>query len=296
MANQTNNYAAKYADQLEQAYLRSSVIAGKTNTEYEFTGVNTIHIYSAVTQPLGNYARTGTWRYGGEPNELLTDVQDLVLSQDKAFSMSIDKGNYKDTNLVLRTGRVVKQQIGEQVTPFFDKYALNKWGTDATVLTVASPTKANVVDMFVDARKNFVNNNIQMSDSCYAYIPATTYAYLLQNPEFISVEKLGEKHLSNGVVGKVANWTLVEVPDSYLPNGVFALFTHKDKVLAPTKIAELKTYNDVPGLSGALIEGRYYGDAFVLKTLVNSTTYNSNAKAGSGTFQTIGVLAAKASS
>ena len=295
MANASTNYAEKYADQLEQAFLRSSVIAGKTNTEYEFTGVKTIHIYSAVTQPLTNYTRSGVWRYG-DPQELLTDVQDLVLSQDKSFSMTIDKGNYKDANLVLRTGRVVKQQIGEQVTPFFDKYALNKWATDAAVLTSASPTKANVVDMFVDARKNFVNNNIPMTDSCYAYIPATTYAYLLQNPEFISVEKLGEKHLSNGVVGKVANWTLVEVPDSYLPNGVFALFTHKSKVLAPSKIAELKTYNDVPGISGALIEGRYYGDAFVMKTLVNSTTYASNAKAGSGTFQTIGVLAAKASS
>lgn len=295
MANASTNYADKYADQLEQAFLRSSVIAGKVNTEYEFTGVKTIHIYSAVTQPLTNYTRSGVWRYG-DPQELLTDVQDLVLSQDKSFSMTIDKGNYKDANLVLRTGRVVKQQIGEQVTPFFDKYALNKWATDAAVLTSASPTKANVVDMFVDARKNFVNNNIPMTDSCYAYIPATTYAFLLQNPEFISVEKLGEKHLSNGVVGKVANWTLVEVPDSYLPNGVFALFTHKSKVLAPSKIAELKTYNDVPGLSGSLIEGRYYGDAFVMKTLVNSTTYNSNAKAGSGTFQTIGVLAAKASS
>lgn len=295
MANASTNYADKYADQLEQAFLRSSVIAGKVNTEYEFTGVKTIHIYSAVTQPLTNYTRSGVWRYG-DPQELLTDVQDLVLSQDKSFSMTIDKGNYKDANLVLRTGRVVKQQIGEQVTPFFDKYALNKWATDAAVLTSASPTKANVVDMFVDARKNFVNNNIPMTDSCYAYIPATTYAYLLQNPEFISVEKLGEKHLSNGVVGKVANWTLVEVPDSYLPNGVFALFTHKSKVLAPSKIAELKTYNDVPGLSGSLIEGRYYGDAFVMKTLVNTTTYNANAKAGSGTFQTIGVLAAKASS
>lgn len=295
MANASTNYADKYADQLEQAYLRSSVIAGKTNNQFEFTGVKTIHIYSAVTQPLTNYTRSGVWRYG-DPQELLTDVQDLVLSQDKSFSMTIDKGNYKDANLVLRTGRVVKQQIGEQVTPFFDKYALNKWGTDAATLTAASPTKANVVDMFVDARKNFVNNNIPMTDSCYAYIPATTYAYLLQNPEFISVEKLGEKHLSNGVVGKVANWTLVEVPDSYLPNGVFALFTHKDKVLAPTKIAELKTYNDVPGISGALIEGRYYGDAFVLKTLVNSTTYDANNKAGSGTFQTIGVLAARASS
>jgi hypothetical protein len=151
--------------------------------------------------------------------------------------------------------------------------------------------------MFADARAQFVNTSIPMDEGAIAYIPTSaTYSKLLLNPEFISVEKLGEKHLVRGEVGKCMGWRLIEVPDPYLPTGCFALFTHKSKVLAPTKISELFIRNDVPGISGTLIEGRYYGDAFALKTLVNSTTYSSSKLEGTGTFAVQGVLKARASS
>ena len=292
MAQSATNYAEKYSDELAQAYLQSSIIAGKTNTEYTFDGVKTVHVYSAVTQPLQDYKRSGTWRYG-QPKELEDDSQDMTLSLDKSFSMTIDKGNSKDNAALKRAGKVIKQQIGEQVTPFFDKHALQTWATAAETATknviTAAPTKDTVVDMFVKARSMFVNQKISMGANCYAYVPtSTTYALLLMNPDFISIEKLGEKHLTNGLVGKCMNWNIIEVPDEYLPENTFALFTHKNEVFAPTKIAELKQYSDVPGISGLLIEGRYYGDAFVRKTLVNATTGNPN-----GTFDLHGVITAK---
>lgn len=287
MAVSTENYASKYESQLRQAYTKASILTGKTNNEYSFEGVRGIHIYSAVTQPLNDYKRTGTWRYG-DPDELKTDVQDLTLGLDKSFSLTIDKGNYEDSMLARRTGEVIKAQIAEQVTPFFDKHALTTWAAAGAAL--AAPTtldKTTVLTPFVDARTNFVNNNIPVGTDCFAYVPTSVYALLIMNPEFISVEKLGAEHLTNGVVGKVMNWTIVEIPDSYVPATTKILFTHKKEVLAPTKISELHRYSDVPGISGALVEGRYYGDAFVLKTLVNSTTTEG------GTFQTLGVLNCK---
>ena len=292
MAQSATNYAEKYSDQLAQAYLQSSIIAGKTNTEYTFDGVKTVHVYSAVTQPLQDYKRSGTWRYG-QPKELEDDSQDLTLKLDKSFSMTIDKGNSKDNAALKRAGTVIKQQIGEQVTPFFDKHALQTWATAAETATKncisAAPTKDTVVDMFVKARSMFVNQKISMGANCYAYVPtSTTYAFLLMNPDFISIEKLGDKHLTNGLVGKCMNWNIIEVPDEYLPENTFALFTHKNEVFAPTKIAELKQYSDVPGISGLLIEGRYYGDAFVRKTLVNATTGEPT-----GTFDLHGVITAE---
>lgn len=292
MAQSATNYAEKYSDELAQAYLQSSIIAGKTNTEYTFDGVKTVHVYSAVTQPLQDYKRSGTWRYG-QPKELEDDSQDMTLKLDKSFSMTIDKGNSKDNAALKRAGKVIKQQIGEQVTPFFDKHALQTWATAAKTATknviTAAPTKDTVVDMFVKARSMFVNQKIPMGANCYAYVPtSTTYAFLLMNPDFISIEKLGEKHLTNGLVGKCMNWNIIEVPDEYLPENTFALFTHKNEVFAPTKIAELKQYSDVPGISGLLIEGRYYGDAFVRKTLVNATTGEPT-----GTFDLHGVITAE---
>lgn len=285
------NLADKYSDQLEQAFLRESVIQGHVNTDYSFEGVRGIYIYSVVTQPLGDYQRSGVWRYG-QPTELQDDTQHLVLSQDKSFAMTIDKGNNKDQMNAKRAGAVVKQQVGEQVVPWFDKYALNAWAQAATAVGSAAPTKATIVDVFSEARKQFVNDNIPVNtDQDVAYVSATNYAYLLLNPEFISIEKLGEKHLTKGEVGKCMGFRVIEVPDHYL-TGTGILFTHKSKVLAPTKISELFIRNDVPGISGTLIEGRYYGDAFAIKTLVNDTTYDSSKPEGTGTFAVKGILKA----
>ena len=111
MAQSATNYAEKYSDQLAQAYLQSSIIAGKTNTEYTFDGNKTVHVYSAVTQPLQDYKRSGTWRYG-QPKELEDDVQDLTLKLDKSFSMTIkESGNshqatdWRTSNTILRQAR-----------------------------------------------------------------------------------------------------------------------------------------------------------------------------------------------
>lgn len=296
MAQGATNYAEKYESELNQAYTLSSVIAGKTNTEYTFDGNRSVHVFSAVTQPLNDYQRFGVWRYGN-PQELEDDVQDFTLKLDKSFSMTIDRGNSKD-NLSLREGRVVRQQLAEQVTPFFDKNALTVWSntpsTGDGILGAEAPTKDNVITPFVKARSMFVNQHIKMGADCYAYVPtSTTYASLLMNPDFISIEKLGQVHLENGEVGRCMNWRIIEVPDEYLPDGVFVLFTHKPEVFAPTKISELNIHNEkVPGISGILIEGRYYGDAFVRKTMVNETAAGTPA-AGKGTFKVHGVITAK---
>lgn len=264
------NLATKYESALLQAFTRSSLTTGKVNTEYNWDGVKSIHVYTAITQPLGDYKRSGTWRYG-EPTELQDKEQEMIITLDKSFSITVDKGNNDEQMNAKRTGAVTKAEIGEQVTPFFDKYALNYWATNAGVSDTSFTTldKDSVLDMFIAARKNFVNNNFAVGGDTFAYVPTSVYGLLLRNPEFISVEKLGNQILTNGEVGKCMNLRVVETPDAYLPAGTWALFTHKKAVLEPVKSTELHTYTNVPGISGTLIEGRYRGDAFVLDTLKN---------------------------
>ena len=278
------NLATKYEKALLQAYTRASLLTGKTNTEYNWDGVKSIHVYTAISQPLGDYNRNGVDAYGGHRygawNELQDKEQELIITLDKAFAMTIDKGNNDEQMNVKRLGEVVKMQIGEQVTPFFDKYALNLWSTKATMGSgVASMDKDKVLDMFIAAHKHYFNANIPVNGNVFAYVPTTTYGYLLRNPEFISVEKLGGKILTNGEVGKCMNFRIVETPDNYLPAGCWALFTNKKSVIQASKGTELHRYSNVPGLSGSLIEGRYRGDAFVLETLKSGVLYFGSAAA-----------------
>jgi hypothetical protein len=276
------NLATKYEGKLLQAYTRESIITGKYNPDYDFNGVSSIHILTAVTQPLNNYDRTASGNRFGTPTELEDSKQELILRNDKSFAIVVDRGNYTDQMMAKKTGEVTKAQIGEQVVPWFDKLALTTWAHHAGQATpMAAVTKDTVLDMFIAAHSHFFNNAVPVDPSrCYAYVTTTTYAKLLRNPEFISVEKLGEKDLTKGVVGKCMNFTVIEVPDGYFDAtmtengtamadvaGTQALFVNKKSVIFAQKMKELFIRNNPPGISGVLIEGRYRGDAFVLDTI-----------------------------
>lgn len=279
------NLATKYEKGLVQAYTRASLLTGKTNTEYNWDGVKSIHVYTAITQPLNDYNRVGIDSYGGHRygawNELQDREQELIVNLDKSFAITIDKGNNDEQQNVKRLGEVIKAQIGEQVTPFFDKYALNYWAANAGKVdtTFSTLTKSTVLDMFVAAHKHYFNNNMPINGNIFAYVPTSTYGLLLQNPEFISVEKLGGKILTNGEVGKCMGFRIVETPDSYLPATAWALFTNKKSVIQASKGTELHRYSNVPGISGQLIEGRYRGDAFILDTLKQGVAFFGSAGA-----------------
>ena len=265
----TVNLATKYEPKLALAYTRESVLTGKTNTDYNWNGVVSINVLSPVTQALNDYDRTASGNRYGTPAELQDTKQTMTIKLDKSFAITVDRGNNDEQMMAKKTGEVTKAEIGEQVVPFFDKYALTTWATDAGTRTqLAAVDKDTVLDMFIAAHSHFFNNNVPINGKDqYAYVSTTTYAKLLRNPEFISVEKLGQDVLSKGVVGKCMNFIVVEVPDTYLVKGATtyqALFANKKSVLAPTKLNELKVHNDAPGISGVLIEGRYRGDAFVL--------------------------------
>lgn len=266
------NLASKYEKGLLAAYTEASVLTGKVNTKYSWEGVNSIHLYSIVTQPLGDYKRTGVWRYSGGkgPSELQDKEQTLIITQDKGFQISIDNGNNEDQMNVKSVGEVTKEQIAEQVVPFWDKYALNYYctNTENKNTDFATLDKSTILDLFVAARKFYKNNHVPNTDR-YAYCPTSIYSLLLKNPEFLSVEKLAANELSNGVVGKVMGFSVVEIPDDYLTEGTNVLFAQKNSVLAPAKAQTLKVTTNDPNVDGAIISGRYRGDAFILNTYKN---------------------------
>ena len=95
-------------------------------------------------------------------------------------------------------------------------------------------------------------------------IGATAFAKLVLSPEFLNLEKLGNKALGAGVVGEVRGLKIVPVPDAYMPAKTHILTVKKAAVLAPTQIKDMKIHEDAPGISGALMEIRWLFDAFVL--------------------------------
>lgn len=257
--NLHEKYAAKVADK----FYTESVILGKTSREYEFDGYKSIKVTTFTTVAPNDYTRSGSTRYGE-----LTDVQDTIqtmaITQDKAVTLAVDKGDNKQSQMIRNAGKIANLEVREQFVPMFDKYALNAWATHAGVLSKAHTlTKSNIVEAIGDGVTAMMNAGVPLTN-IYCYIGATQYAKLVNATEFLNLEKLGAKAVAKGVVGEVRGVQIVPVPDAYLPSGVNFMLVKKECVLAPTQIKDLKLHTDPMGVSGAVLEIRWLFDAFVL--------------------------------
>lgn len=257
------NLATKYSDKIASMYTIGSLVADKTSKEWDFSGVKSVKIYTPQTVEPTDYNRNGTNRYG-TPVEMGDIVQELSMSQDKSFSLIIDKGNNTEQALVKNAGKMLKLQTNERMVPMVDKYALSRFASLAgTAHYTEKPTKTTIISKIADAVGVLDDACVPQNDR-FLYITGAMYNLLCQTNEFLGIDSLGEKALAKGIVGEVFGAKVVKVPTSYMPNGTYFILTHKDAVILPYKIRDAKVHSDPPGISGALLEGRSNFDAFVI--------------------------------
>ena len=117
----------------------------------EFTGVRTVKVYEVDTAPLNDYTRSGANRYG-TPQELTDNLQEYIMTQDKAFTYTIDKGNAREQFNVKQAGASLKRQLREVVTPYIDRYRMNVWAQKAGIITAltAAPDKSTIAGLIMD--------------------------------------------------------------------------------------------------------------------------------------------------
>ena len=137
------NLASKYSDQIVEVFTRASFIKGKTAETYDLTGVKTLKVYTPITVEEVDYDRDGGLKRYGDVTEMQDVVQELTMTQDKAFTLTIDKGNNLDQNLVKNAADMLRLQLNEKSTPAADKYAFKRFVTMAgSIVESAKPTKA----------------------------------------------------------------------------------------------------------------------------------------------------------
>lgn len=258
------NLAKKYESQILTKWQSESFLAGKVTDKYSFAGVRSITIYSPVTVDLNDYSRTATANRFGTPVEMQDTIQELTLSQDKSFSITIDKGNSSDQLNIKGAGEMLSLQIKEKMVPFQDKYAILAFMQNAGKhVAVTAPTAGTIVTLLANGLTE-LDNQMVPDDGRFIYLGATNYNLLRLSTEFLATDPMAEKTLGRGVVGSFMNSTVVKVPDSYMPVGVPFFIMHRDSGVYPMKLKTLKIHTDAPGIDGSLLEGRNYFDAFVL--------------------------------
>lgn len=146
------NYAAKYAPQIDERFALGSLTGGIVNQNLDWVGVETVKVYSVPTVALGDYATTGTNRYG-EPAELENSVQELKVEQDKAFTFTIDKKSRDDTQMTMDAGRALQREIDEVIVPAIDAYRLSVICEKAGNSVTGTISKTTAYAAFLDAQE-----------------------------------------------------------------------------------------------------------------------------------------------
>lgn len=262
------NLHLKYAKEIQSEFKRESLVSNRLSRNFDFTGVKTVNVVTPITVPMVDYTRGGLNRYG-TPVEMEDIVQELTLTQDKSFTMTIDKGNNLDQSGVKAAGKMLALQIAEQAVPLMDTYCLNKLSREAGIIVKGEAlTTANICQRITAGTTALDNAEVPAEDRTL-YITAEGYALLRRSDEFLKCDTLLHKSISKGQVGTYDGMAVVKVPESRWPKDVNFIIVHKSAACAPVKLNDTKLHTDPPGISGNLLEGRQYYDLFVFGARAN---------------------------
>jgi len=260
------NLASKYSKKVDERFSLLSVTENiGLNKDYDWNGVQTVTVYNIDTVAMGDYTRSGTSRYG-TPTELEDTKTDYTLSKDRAFTFTIDRGNYTEQLMVKEAGKALARQIKEVVVPEIDSYRLSAWATAATTnghVATQAITNSNAYSCFLNAQEALDEDKVPQTGRI-CYVTPAYYNLLKQDDTFIKAGDLSQKMLINGQVGEVDGVKIVKIPSSYFPSNTAFLLIWPRCSVSPKKLEDYKIHNNPPGINGYLIEGRIIYDCFVL--------------------------------
>lgn len=272
------NLAKKYQKAIDQVYALGSLTKSAFAGKFDFIGSKTAVVYTLTSQALGDYTRTGANRYG-TPAELQDTITEYAITKDRSFSTTIDKGNYLQGNLVKTTGAFLKVEMDEQAIPEFDTYnlaLLYASATTATQVTTVATTAANAYTIFLGLQEKLDDGKVPASGRI-AFVKPSFYNFIKLDPTFMKQSEIAQKALINGQVGEIDGVKIVKVPSSYFPTNVNVILTHPGANVNPMQLEDINTHEDPPGISGALVEGRFIYDAFTFANKVKACAANKIA-------------------
>ena len=273
----------KYSKKIQTAFTSESLVAGKLSTAYDFSGVKTVKITTPQTVPMGDYKREGTNRYG-EPTEMQDTVQELTLTQDKAFSLTIDKGNNADQNGVKEAGKMLALQLSERAVPTMDAYVFSALAQQAgKVVGNSTALSKNTICDRISEGTLYMDDAEVPQNNRTLFISNTAYKFLKHSDEFLGVDELGKAALAKGQVGRYDNMAVVKVPKGRWPANVNFMIVYKNSATAPVKLSDTKLHQDPPGISGNLLEGRQYYDCFVFGAKCDGVYVEVDTSSSKGT-------------
>jgi hypothetical protein len=263
------NYTTKYSPLISDRFKKQSFTEEYAGKKFDFEGARSVVVYTVDRVTLGDYDRTaGSGRFGAI-NELGDTKQVLTLTQDKAFTFSIDHGNNADQLNVKHCNEQLKSNWDEVCTPVIDTYRFNAWAGGAGLSkNGAALTKTTVIEAIMNG-STAMSNALVPRNNRVLFMSESVYILTKLSAEVAGIDTLGRSAIANGVVGRIDGLDIVAVPDVYMPAGVSFIIKHRDSTVDPMKLKTMRVQKNPVGIDGDVGECRFYHDSFVLESKLN---------------------------
>ena len=115
------NLVTEYSKKLANHFSAGSKTDAWAGKAYDFVGKKSIEIFTIDDIALGNYNRSGDATTGlsrfGKVTEVEDTVQTLTMTQEKAFTKSIDKANAGEQYNIKRASQVLQMADRRTIRP-----------------------------------------------------------------------------------------------------------------------------------------------------------------------------------
>lgn len=256
------NLATKYSDNVDEVFRAGALTTSMAGGKYEFTGAQTVKVYSMGTAEMNDYKATGSNRYGN-PEELEDTTEELTLTQKRSFAFTIDATNAVDSPAGVRdAAKALRRQLDQVVIPEVDAYRFKTAANKAKHITVSATSNSTAYSDFL-AINGAISDDEVPAVGRVAYVSNEFLNAVKQCDSYTKASEIAQNMLITGQVGDVDGVKIVSVPKGRMPAGASFIIAYSESVCSPEKLADYKIHDNPPGIAGHLVEGLVYYDAFV---------------------------------
>ena len=148
----------------------------------------------------------------------------------------------------------------------------------AVLFSAVTLTADNIYSEIVKATTALDDAEVNEAGRVLLVVPGV-YQLMKQSKEIILNANIGEDMRLKGVISNLDGMNVVKVSSKRVPTNFGFMVAHPCATVAPTKLADYKTHQDPPGISGSLVEGRIVYDALVLDNKKKAIYYQENKAA-----------------
>ena len=100
-----------------------------------------------------------------------------------------------------------------------------------------------------------------------------------KSKEIVMQTEIGADMRKKGVIANLDGAAVIKIASARLPKNFGFMMSHFSACCAPTQLADYRTHEDPPGISGTLVEGRVVYDAYVFENKAKGIYYQENKAA-----------------